>query len=38
MISLTHKDGRAINVYDLTFGRARLYIGQKNYMGYDDSW
>lgn len=32
------KDGRALWVYPLTFGRARIVIGQEGSPFIDDSW
>jgi len=31
-------DGRVVEVIPLTFGRARLCIGPKGSLGYDDAW
>jgi hypothetical protein len=31
-------DGRTVSVEPLTFGRARLHIGQTGSLFYDDSW
>lgn len=34
----TLPDGRTAVVMPLTFGRARLSVGQKHSMGFDDQW
>jgi hypothetical protein len=31
-------DGRMAQVYPLTFGRARLGVGQPDQQWYDDEW
>ena len=31
-------DGRDVEVWPLTFGRARLVVGRELYASYDDGW